>query len=103
MYWRGLTVQVGGRKLVAYPCSDNKKAMSKIPKPRTQHNSNIQYNSNRFFRSHARPKEVEYKPYSKPGNNLLYVNTDLEANHPTIVTSRIPQSIESRLSNASST
>ena len=41
----------------------------------------------------------QYKPYSKPGNTHLYVHT--ESNHPPIITKRIPQSIETRLSNIS--
>ena len=45
-------------------------------------------------------KKQEYKPYTKPGNTLLYVHT--ESNHPPIITKRIPQSIENRLSNISS-
>ena len=43
----------------------------------------------------------EYKPYSKPGNSHRYVHT--ESNHPPVIIKRIPQSIESRLSNISST
>ncbi len=42
----------------------------------------------------------EFKPYSKPGNKLLYVH--VESNHPKIITSKIPQSIQTRLSNISS-
>ena len=45
------------------------------------------------------PKK-EYRPYSKPGNTHLYVH--VESNHPPIITKRIPQSIETRLSNISS-
>ena len=42
----------------------------------------------------------EFKPYSKPGDSHLYVHT--ESNHPPTVTKRIPQSIQTRLSNISS-
>ncbi len=42
----------------------------------------------------------EYRPYSKPGNTLLYVHT--ESNHPSNITKRIPISIQTRLSNISS-
>ena len=45
-------------------------------------------------------KKKEYRPYSKPGNNHLYVH--VESNHPTCITKRIPQSIQTRLSNISS-
>ena len=42
----------------------------------------------------------EHRLYSKPGNTHLYVHT--ESNHPPIITKRIPNSIETRLSNISS-
>ena len=42
----------------------------------------------------------ETRPYSKPGNTHLYVH--IESNHPSIITKRIPQSIQTRLSNISS-
>ena len=42
----------------------------------------------------------EYRPYSKPGNKHLYVHTG--SNHPLVITNRIPQSIQTRLSNISS-
>ena len=45
-------------------------------------------------------KKKEYKPFSKPGNTHLYVHT--KSNHPPVITKRIPQSIETRLSNISS-
>ena len=41
-----------------------------------------------------------YKPYSKPENTNYYVN--IESNHPIEVTKRIPHSIQTRLSNISS-
>ena len=41
----------------------------------------------------------EYKPYTKPGNTVLYVHT--ESIHPSIITTRIPQIIETRLVNIS--
>ena len=45
-------------------------------------------------------RNKEYKPYSKPGNTHLYVH--VESNHPPIIKKRIPQSIQTRLSNISS-
>ena len=42
----------------------------------------------------------EYRPYAKPGSKHLYVHVG--SNHPPTVTSRIPQSIQSRLSSVSS-
>ena len=42
----------------------------------------------------------EYKPYTKPCNHLLYVNT--QSNHPSHVIKTIPQSVQSRLSTISS-
>ena len=44
---------------------------------------------------------MQYRPFSKPGNKHQYVH--IESNHPSTITRRIPQSIESRLSNISST
>jgi len=41
-----------------------------------------------------------FKPYSKPGNIHQYVHQ--QSNHPPIITKRIPQSIEARLSSISS-
>jgi hypothetical protein len=43
----------------------------------------------------------EYKPYAKPGSKHIYVHT--ASNHPPLIIKRIPKSIESRLSNISST
>ena len=45
-------------------------------------------------------KKKEYKPFSKPGNTNLYAHT--KSNHPPVITKRIPQSIQTRLSNISS-
>ena len=42
----------------------------------------------------------EYKPYSKPGNQHLYIH--VHSNHPTSITNSIPNSIQTRLSNISS-
>ena len=42
----------------------------------------------------------EFKPYAKQENPHLYVHT--ESNHPPVITKRIPQSIQTRLSNISS-
>ena len=45
-------------------------------------------------------KKKTYKPFSKPGNTHLYVNT--KSNHPPVITKRIPHAIQTRLSNISS-
>ena len=45
-------------------------------------------------------KKKEYRPYTKPGNSHLYVHVN--SNHPPVITQRIPQSIQARLSNVSS-
>ena len=42
----------------------------------------------------------EYRPYTKQGNSHMYVHT--ESNHPPVITKKIPQSIQARLSNISS-
>ena len=42
----------------------------------------------------------KYKPYTKPGNRLLYV--DNQSDHPPHVIKTIPQSVQSRLSTSSS-
>ena len=45
-------------------------------------------------------RKKEFKPFSKPGNPLLYVHA--KSNHPPAVTKEIPHSIQTRLSNISS-
>lgn len=42
----------------------------------------------------------EYRPYSKPGDRTMYVHA--ESNHPRTITKKITQSIQTRLSNISS-
>ena len=45
-------------------------------------------------------KKKTYKPFLKPGNTHLYVNT--KSNHPPVIAKRIPHAIQTRLSNISS-
>ena len=46
-------------------------------------------------------KDGTFRPYRKPGDQMQYIHT--ESNHPPNITKHIPASIETRLSNLSST